>query len=59
LLTRLLLLFQIDDSQAVSPNFADEDGLKDPKFFPSTVTWTAPLIGNATSREVTLNAAPE
>ena len=59
LLTRLLLLFQNDDSQAVSPNFAEEDGLKDPKFLPSTVTWTAPLMGNATSREETLNAGPE
>ena len=59
LLTRLLLLCQIDDSQAVSPNFADGDGLKDPKFIPSTVTWTEPLVGNATFREVMLNAAPE
>ena len=59
LLTRLLLLFQRDDSQAVLPNFADEDGLKDPKCFPSTVTRTAPLRGNVTSREVTLSANPE
>jgi hypothetical protein len=59
LLTRLLLLFQTDDSQAVSPNLADRDGLKDPKFLPSRVTWKAPLMGNETSREVTLNAAPE
>jgi hypothetical protein len=41
------------------PNFADEDGLKDPKCFPSTVTRTAPLRGNVTSREVTLSANPE
>ena len=59
LLTRLLLLCQIDDSQAVSPNFADGDGLKDPKFIPSTVTWTEPLVGNATFREVMLNETPE
>ncbi len=59
LLMRLLLLCQSDDSQAVSPNFADRDGLKDPKFLPSTVTWKAPLMGNVTSSEVTLNAAPE
>ena len=59
LLTRLLLLFQIDDSQAVSPNFADGDELIDPKFIPSTVTWIEPLMGNATFREVTLNAAAE
>ena len=59
LLTRLLLLFQNDDSQAVSPNLADWDGLKDPKFIPSTATKTAPVIGNATFREVTLNAALE
>ncbi len=59
LLTRLLLLFQSDDSQAVSPNFADRDGLKDPKFIPTTVTWTAPVMDNAAFSEVTLSAAPE
>ncbi len=59
LLTRLLLLFQIDVSQVVSPNIANGDGLIDPKFIPSTVTWTVPVMGNATFREVTLNTAPE
>ena len=33
--------------------------MKDPKFIPSTATKTAPVIGDATFREVTLNAALE
>ena len=59
MLARLLLLFQNDDSQAVSPNFEDREGLKDPKFIPSTATRTAPVMGNATIREAKLSEAPE
>ncbi len=57
LLKRLLLLFQIDDSQAVSPNFADGEGVKDPKN-PVAITCTAPLMANGSSVELSFNATP-
>jgi hypothetical protein len=57
LLTRLLLLCQNDDSQAVSPNFEIGDGFKDPKN-PVTTTCTAPLMANSSSVELSFNATP-
>jgi hypothetical protein len=60
LLKTLLLLFQSDDSLAVSPNFEDSEQLKDPKCDPLIVICSAPLMANAAViSEVTLNAAPE
>ena len=60
LLKTLLLLFQSDDSLAVSPNFEDSEQLKDPKCDPLIVICSAPLMANAAViSEVTLNAAAE
>ena len=56
MLARLLLLVQTDVWHAVSPNFADGDGLKNPKSIPLTVTSTAPLMGNSTFKDAALRS---
>ena len=56
LLARLLLLVQTVGWQVVSPNFADGDGPKNPKFVPLTVTCTAPLMGNSTFKDAALRS---
>ena len=48
---KLLLLNQKDDSQAVLTNFADEVGLKYPKFIPFAEIYTAPDKGRETTVE--------